>query len=258
MWHLVCGDNAVAGVTRVIGQQAAEAGLRVLRDDLAVGPLGDVDNPPCNARAVFWGGVWPAAMTPRPDFSTGLAEDARWLASLASQDRPVTVWHGDSSSEQLLLARVASALQGSSVELWEVACGNGDSRVQTRKAVAMQSPEALAQIAKPRLVQAERRAELAAQWQQVLADDALIRRWQAGVFSCESYQAIDAALVNGASAQAQPLARIMAEVMARNDGFFATDFFLFWRARELAAAGQLALSGEPGEYGYQGLQVRRA
>ncbi|WP_296269534.1 DUF3658 domain-containing protein, partial [Pseudomonas sp. UBA6323] len=172
--------------------------------------------------------------------------------------RLVTVCQGDSRSEQLLLAGVASALQGSSVELWKAPCGSGDSRVQTRKAVAMHSPEALAQIAEPRLVQAERRAELAAQWQQVLADDALIRRWQAGVFSGECYQAIDAALVTGASAQAQPLARLMAEVMARSDGFFATDFFLFWRVRELAAAGLLALSGEPGEYGYQGLQVRRA
>ncbi|GIZ10751.1 DUF1835 domain-containing protein [Pseudomonas sp. NCCP-436] len=258
MWHLVCGDNAVAGVTRVIGQKTAEAGLRVLRDDLAVGPLGDVDNPPCTARAVFWGEVWPAAVTPRPDFSTGLAEDARWLASLASQDRPVSVWHGDSSSEQLLLARVASALQGSSVELWEVACGNGDSRVQTRKAVAMHNPETLAQIAKPRLVDVNRRAALAAQWREAVTEDAPVRRWQAGTFSGENYQIIDAALIDSASAQAQPLARIMAEVMARNDGFFATDFFLFWRARELAAAGQLALTGEPGEYGYQGLQVRRA
>ncbi|WP_244968178.1 DUF3658 domain-containing protein [Pseudomonas sediminis] len=197
-------------------------------------------------------------MTPRPDFSTGLIEDACWLTSLAGQDRPVAVWHGDSSSEQLLLARVASALQGSSVELWEVACGNGDSRVQMRKTVAMHNPETLAQIAQPRLVDANRRAALAAQWREAATEDATIRRWQAGTFSGESYQAIDAALVNSASAQAQPLARIMAEAMAHNDGFFATDFFLLWRAHELAAAGQLALSGEPGEYGYQGLQVRRA
>lgn len=49
----------------------------------------------------------------------------------------------------------------------------------------------------------------------------------------------------------------MADVMARTDGFFASDYFLFWRARELAAAGQLVLSGEPGEHGYSSLQVRR-
>ncbi len=33
----------------------------------------------------------------------------------------------------------------------------------------------------------------------------------------------------------------MAEVMARSEGFFATDFFLYWRARELAAAARLQL-----------------
>lgn len=257
MWHLVCGDNAVAGVSHVIGPQAAEAGLRVMRDDLAVGPLGDVNSPPCTARVAFWSAVWPQTVTPAPDFSTGLSEDARWLAELRQQDRPVTVWHGDSCSEQLLLARVAHALQGSAVELWEVPCGSGDSRVQTRLAVAMHRPEALAQIATPRLVDTERKAALTTQWQALLADPQPVRRWQAGAFSSESYQAVDNTLLAHASEQPQPLARLMAEVMARNDGFFATDFFVFWRARELAATGQLTISGEPGEYGYRGLLVQR-
>ena len=69
MWHLVCGDNAVEGVSHVIGQQAADDGLRVMRDDLAVGPLGDVDAPPCTARVAFWSTVWPEDVTPVPDLS---------------------------------------------------------------------------------------------------------------------------------------------------------------------------------------------
>jgi hypothetical protein len=257
MWHLVCGDNAVAGVSHVIGQEAA-AGLRVLRDDLAVGPLGDVDTPPCAARAAFWGAVWPAGLTPVPDFAADLPADAQWLAGLELQDRPVTVWHGDSASEQLLLARVASALEGSTVALIEVPCGTGNSWVQSRQAVAMHAPQALLALAKPRVVEAERRASLAAQWRAAVADDGLIHRWQAGRFTAEDYQIIDAALLRHARAEPQPLARVMAEVMARCDGFFATDFFLFWRARELAASGQLVIDGEPGEHGYSGLQVRRS
>lgn len=256
MWHLVCGDNAVAGVSQVIGAEAA-TGLRVLRDDLAVGPLQDVDQPPCAARAAFWSAVWPAAVTPVPDFATDLPADARWLARLAQQERPVTVWHGDSCSEQLLLARVAHALHGSAVELWEVPCGSGDSRVQHRMAVAMHRPEALAQVATPRRVDAPRQAALAAQWQALLADPQPVRRWQTGAFSSEGYQAVDRILLERAGGQPQPLARLMADVMARSDGFFATDFFVFWRARELAATGQLRLSGEPGEHGYRGLQVQR-
>ncbi len=257
MWHLVCGDNAVAGVSQVIGAQAAAAGLRVLRDDLAVGPLADVQTPPCSARVAFWSAVWPDTVTPVPDFASGLAEDARWLAGLAQQERPVTVWHGDSCSEQLLLARVAHALQGSTVELWEAPCGSGDSRVQTRMAVAMHRPKALAKIATPHLVDAQRKAALAAQWQALLSDPQPVRRWQASAFSTEDYRLIDAALLHHTSAQPQPLPRVMAEVMKRCDGFFATDYFLFWRTRELAAAGQLVLDGEPGEYGYAALQVHR-
>ncbi|WP_027908507.1 DUF1835 domain-containing protein [Pseudomonas sp. URMO17WK12:I4] len=258
MWHLVCGDNAVAGVSHVIGQEAAEAGLRVLRDDLAVGPLGDVDTPPCAARAAFWGAVWPVGVTPVPDFAIDLPADAQWLADLARQERPVTVWHGDSASEQLLLARVANALEGSGVTLIEVACGTGNSWVQSRKAVAMHAPQALLELANPQPVGPERLAELAAQWRAAVADGGLIHRWQAGAFSAEDYQAIDAALLRHARAEPQPLARVMAEVMARCDGFFATDFFLFWRARELADSGQLVLGGELGDHGYSGLQVRRS
>lgn len=258
MWHLVCGDNAVAGVSHVIGQQAAEAGLRVLRDDLAVGPLGDVDILPCAARVAFWGAVWPAGVTPVPDFAADLTADAQWLAGLALQERPVTVWHADSASEQLLLARVAHALEGSGVALIEVACGTGNSWVQSRKAVAMHAPQALLELANPQPVGPERLAALASQWRAAVADSGLIHRWQAGAFSAEDYQAIDAALLRHARAEPQPLARVMAEVMARCDGFFASDYFLFWRARELAANGQLVLDGEPGEHGYAGLQVRRS
>lgn len=257
MWHLVCGDNAVEGVSHVIGQQAADEGLRVLRDDLAVGPLGDVDAPPCAARVAFWSAVWPEGVTPVPDFAAGLPADAQWITDLSRQARPVTVWHGDSASEQPLLARVAHALEGSEVLLLEVVCGTGNSWVQSRKAVAMHAPQALFALAKPRPVEPARRAALAAQWRAVLADDGHVHRWQTGVFAAEDYQLIDAALLRHARPEPKPVARVMADVMARTDGFFASDYFLFWRARELAAAGQLVLGGEPGEHGYSSLQVRR-
>ena len=140
MWHLVCGDMAVEGVTRVIGDAAAR-GLRVLRDDLAVGPLADVERPPCAGRAQFWLAVWPDTVTPRPDFAPELSADAGWLAGLAAQPHAVTVWHGDSCSEQLLLARVAAALAQSELPFWEVPCGTGDSSAGQRRAVGMIRPE---------------------------------------------------------------------------------------------------------------------
>jgi len=256
MWHLVCGDAAVEGVTFVLGQTAAGDSLRVLRDDLAVGPLADIEQPPCTDRAAFWSAVWPEAVQPTPDFSATLSDDARWLADLSRQTRPVTVWHGDSASEQLLLARVATALEHTDLPLWEVPCGSGDSRVASRRAVSMHAPAVLHTLYRPRLLEPARRRQLAGQWRAALLDNALVRRWSDGTFHGEDYGAIDASLLQFCPTEGKPLAQLMADVMARCDGFFATDYFLFWRARELAAAGRIELTGAAGAHGYSGLQAR--
>lgn len=258
MWHLVCGDVAAIGVSRVIGDVVAADRLRVLRDDLAVRPLADVEQPPCAQRAQFWLGVWPETVTPRPDFGAGLSADVHWLAALARQAEPVTVWHGDSCSEQLLLARVAAALAQSELPLWEVSCGTGDSSVRMRRAVGMIEPDALGAYYLPKQVDATRKALLAGQWQAAVATNAAVRRWREGDFQGEDHAAVDAILLAACTSEWQPLARVMAELMARSDGFFVTDYFAFWRARELAAHGLIELGGVPGPHGYGGLTVRLA
>ena len=256
MLHLTCGDLAGDSVRALLAGLEPMAQVRVLRDDLAAGPLRDVDDVLCAARAAFWEQVWPDEVTPRPAFLEDLSTDARWLEQLPYQARAVTVWHGDSASEQLLFARVCGALQGSSCALYEVACGTGDSRVGQRKAVSMHPPEALAALYRPEAVPASRQAELAAAWHEQLASPHRVRRWRDGRFQGEDYHVIDAALVAASSSEFAPLARAMAEVMSHCDGFFATDFFVYWRARELAAAGRLQLLGDA-EAGYRDLQVRR-
>ncbi len=205
MWHLTCGDLAADSVRRRLSEGNGEA-VRVLRDDLAVGPLADIESPPCAERVAFWEGVWPAALAPRPDFAAGLADDAEWLAGLASQPRPVTVWHGDSASEQLLLARVAAALKGSSLPFREVSCGTGDSRVGPRMAVSMHPPEALAALYQPRAVGPKRTAELANQWRAAVQDNAAIRRWADGRFAAEDHARIDGQLLAACGADWMPLA----------------------------------------------------
>ncbi len=120
----------------------------------------------------------------------------------------------------------------------------------------MHSPEALAALYRPQAVSAWRQTELTAAWHQQCADPHVIRRWHDEIFQGEDYRKIDAALVAASPADFGPLARAMAEVMRHCDSFFATDFFLYWRARELAVAGQLDLQGDP-VAGYRDLQVRR-
>jgi hypothetical protein len=253
MWHITCGDLAADSVRQLLAEGNE---LRVLRDDLAVGPLADIESPPCKTRMAFWERVWPIGLEPRPDFS-GIANDAEWLARLPDQPRQITVWHGDSASEQLMLARVAAALEGSSIQLHEVACGTGDSRVGTRMAVSMHAPDALAALYQPRLVAPGRIAELAGQWRAAVEESAAIRRWVDGRFVGEDHSRIDSELVTACGNDWTPLARAMAEVMSHCDGFFATDLFLYWRARELAKRGAIELS-DAAEAEYSQVQVRRA
>ncbi|WP_226686280.1 DUF3658 domain-containing protein [Stutzerimonas stutzeri] len=256
MLHLTCGDLAGDSVRALLAGRDPQARVRVMRDDLAVGPLSGIETPPCAVRVAFWERVWPEKVTPRPDFAHELAGDARWLAELPGQVPAVTVWHGDSASEQLLLARLCAVVQGSACALHEVACGTGDSRAGRRKAVSMHPPEILAGLYRPQVVDSVRQAGLAEAWHAQCAATHDIRRWRDGQFHGEGYQAIDNGLLAASPAAFAPLARAMAEVMGHCDGFFPTDFFLYWRARELAGAGQLELRGDPAA-GYRDLQVRR-
>lgn len=254
MWHLVCGDAAVEGVTFALGQDVAREALRVMRDDLAVGPLLGIDNAPSAARSAYWQSVWPQSERPIPDFAAGLSEDAHWLAGLANASRAVTVWHGDSCSEQLLLARLAHALKNSTVELWEVACGN--PQLPPRRAVSLRCPEELPALYQQRqLLDANRRALLAEQWQQAKQHNADIRTWYTGNFQHREYALVDKPLLQSCNLVWRPLGRAMASVMAQSDGFFPTDFFLYWRARELAAAGLIELDKD-NSHGYAEQQVR--
>jgi hypothetical protein len=89
-----------------------------------------------------------------------------------------------------------------------------------------------------------------------VAENAAIRRWADGRFTGEAYGHIDLQLAEACSREEMPLARAMAEVMGHCNGFFPTDLFVYWRARELARQGVLSLGGDKGE-GYQAVQVRR-
>ncbi|GAB3371343.1 DUF1835 domain-containing protein [Azotobacter armeniacus] len=252
-WHLVCGDLAAEAIRPLLGEAAR---IGVLRDDLAVGPLLDVEEPPCAVRAAFWQGVWPPGQA-QPPFAAQLAEEAQWLAGLARQAEPVTVWHGDSASEQLLLARIAAAFLDAPLELREVACGSGDSGVRQRRAVSQCSPQQLRDCQRQaRPLSAGRRAELAGQWRQAVAENGGVRRWRAGAFHTEDYRLVDGMLLCLCSRDWQALPLLLSQAMRCCSGFFATDLFLAWRLRELARQGRVDFAGAP-QAEFASLRVRR-
>ncbi|SFB22662.1 DUF3658 domain-containing protein [Azotobacter beijerinckii] len=221
-WQLVCGDLAAEAVRPLLG---AAARIEVLHDDLAVGPLLDVDEPPCAVRAAFWDGVWPPG-SPPPAFAVQLAEEAEWLAALARQAEPVTLWHGDSG-------------------------------VRRRRAVALCSPQQLRDCQRQaRPLSAERRAELAGQWRRAVAENGGVRRWRDGVFHSEDYRLVDGMLLCLCSRDWQPLPPLLSQAMRCCSGFFATDLFLAWRLRELARQGRVGFAEAP-EADFAGQRVRR-
>ena len=251
MWHIICGDAAAQQLSPLIKRNDS-AQIKVLRDDLAVGPLQDVDTPPCTARAAFWQSVWPEEARAELDLNP-LSSDARWLQALPQQPHSVTVWHGDSASEQLMLARVAFWLDESPVAFQEVKCGTGQSQAGSRRAVSMCSQEQLAAFV-PEEVSMARRRQLAGIWAGQRASSSVLRCWRDGQLLASDYEEPDAALIAACDNAWRPLARVMAEVMKEADGYFPTDYFVYWRARVLAAQGRVMIDGDARE-GYPGLKV---
>ncbi|MBB4865869.1 hypothetical protein HNP46_004770 [Pseudomonas nitritireducens] len=240
--HLVCGDGAADALRRAVEAGVlTEKNIRVMPDDLAVGPLSDVDTPPCEQRAAFWHALGDEALRYR-EIAIEMATDANWLRS--PDAAIVTLWHGDSASEQLLLRRVC-ALLPAHVSLRSVAAGSGQCRCDDRHAIAMLGPEELANaLAASHELSATERRELGGQWQRALQDNAELRLWLDGQLTASGYEHIDSVLVDFVTEQWRPVRSVIGPTMAYVDGLFVSDLLAAWRLRELVAAGRLQLRGE--------------
>lgn len=239
MLHLTCGDGAADALRAAMaGGALAPAPVRVMPDDLAVGPLHSVDTPPCLERARFWHQLGGEALAGRA-IAAELSADAEWLR--APDARRLCLWHGDSASEQLLLRRVC-ALLPARVELHAVAGGTGECRSGPRRAIAMLAPADLAALPAERL-DAASRDRLGAQWLHWCERDDSLRLWLDGRLQGADYALIDNALLAECTAQWRPARRLIAPVMAGVDGLFVTDLLSLWRLRQLAVEGLLKTRG---------------
>jgi hypothetical protein len=240
--HLVCGDGAAEALHRAVEEGVlTEKKIRVMPDDLAVGPLSDVDNPPCQQRAAFWHALGGEALRER-EIAIEMATEVNWLRS--PDVTSVTLWHGDSASEQLLLRRVC-ALLPANVTLRSVGAGSGQCRSEDRHAIAMLKPVELANaLAASHELDAAERQRLGADWQRALADNAELRLWLGGELSGARYAHIDRILLDSASESWRPVQSLIGPTMAYVDGLFVSDLLAAWRLREHVAAGTLELRGD--------------
>ncbi len=246
--HVVCGDIAAQQLRAAMAQALRADPVLVLRDDLAIGPVREIDENE-RQRAAFWQRVAPAAGR---DYAGELREELAALQRLAEGDNAVVCWHGDSASDQLMLRRVAFTLRGTPARLNEIALRGGDLAPggagygpERRTSVGMYAPEILAErFARIAPISLLRIGRLSLEWRALKQVNAQVRRWVHNTFEGATFAQIDEQIITLAPVAWTPMAAFLGETMPRIEGFFATDTFLLWRCRELGAAGRLALRGD--------------
>lgn len=257
--HICCGDSAAA----LIRAALPGAAVLTLRDDLAVGPLADVDGA-ATARVAFWAEVMPPpdlrAIEAEGPLAGQLAAEAQALRNLPQAAQSVVVWHGTGAAERLMLCRVLRALQGSGIPVAEVAVGPGslpDAGRTDMTAVAMLAPDAVpALAAAARPVPPDRRDRLARDWDRLRADGSGLRHAVGDTITGAPIDAHDGEILAAVGPDWQRTARAVGRPMGEITGFFATDSFVFWRLRRLAAQGLVEFRGDADSM--RGCDIRRA
>lgn len=248
--HLTNGDVAAESLRTALRDAGRSDRVHALRDDLAVGPLRGVDDAP-DVRADFWDRV---SADTRRDFPREIREQDAALESIVRAEVNLVVWHGDSASDQLMLRRVCYHLRNNPQRLNEVRLSIRDltdpgawahSRKDRATSVGMFAPAVL----QDRLVDAApisvlRISRLALEWQEVKHANGETRRWRDNTFTSGSFAELDALILEHATEDWQPAARVAAALMAAEFGFLVSDSIVLWRMRELAAARRIKLRGD--------------
>jgi hypothetical protein len=262
--HITNGDVAADSLRTALGHAGRADAVLALRDDLAVGPLRDVDETSLT-RADFWRRV--TGDTTR-DFVAGLDTQAADLGAVVRGTEHVVVWHGQSAADQLMLRRACFHLRGMPQRLNEVRLTiddlTGEASAPLRRpdratSVGMYAPEQLQQklpCAAP--ISVLRIGRLALEWQELKSADSELRRWRDNTYTSGTFSELDALTLEHAVEGWQPAGRVAAHVMAADNGLLISDSIVLWRLRELAAAGQLQLRGTPDNWRSLEVKVERA
>jgi hypothetical protein len=254
--HVANGDSAAHSLTEALRRAEREDRVIMLRDDLAVGPLRDVDDSVL-ARAAFWRQVLNSAI----DFEDELEEELAVLARLARGDAQIVVWHGQSAADQLTLRRVAYHLRNAPQRLNEAKVFHDDLKIGSddrdaeyigrddrATAVGMFSPkQLLAKLPSAAPISVLRISRLALEWQEAKHAHADTRRLRDNMLVSGTWLDVDEALLDLAGPEWKPAREIAGAAMAQRFDFMLSDSIAFWRCRELVTAGRLKIRGTPSD-----------
>jgi hypothetical protein len=242
--HVVNGDVAGNALRQALAQAGRPDPVVVLRDDLAVGPLADIDGSGL-ARSGFWQRVAPSADV---DFAAEMRQALTQLQELRRESTEVAIWHGQSAADQLMLRRVVFHLYQAPQRINEVAMDwrELDNQAQgSLTAIGMYSPARLARrFSTIAPVSVLRLGRLGYEWQQNVKENADVRLWKGNTLVPAAYHTIDELILEHAPLEWVPAAQLVGGVMGAIEGLLASDWFVFWRCRELTSAGMLVLRGD--------------
>lgn len=195
--HVVNGEVAGATLKQALAQAGRPDSVVVLRDDLAVGPLVDVDSV-AMARSGFWQRVAPNSNI---DFAAEMRDALASLADLRDATTEVAIWHGQSASDQLMLRRVAFHLHQSpqrinevGMDVRELEAPNGQGPLTT---IGMYSGARLARrFSTIAPVSVLRIGRLAYEWQQTVRENADTRLWKGNTLVPVSYGTVDEVILS--------------------------------------------------------------
>ncbi|WP_321798898.1 DUF1835 domain-containing protein [Caballeronia sp. J97] len=250
--HVTNGDCAAQSLTEALLRAEREEQVIALRDDLAVGPIRDIDESPL-ARAAFWHQVLSSAI----DFEDELEAQQELYNRLARGDGQIVVWHGQSAADQLTLRRVAYHLRNAPQRLNEAKLTHDDLKIDTddsdpqrigrddhATAVGMFSPkQLLAKLPTAAPISVLRISRLALEWQEAKYANAETRRLRDNMLVSGTWIDVDEALLDLAGPEWKPAARIAGAAMGQRFDFMLSDSVAFWRCRELVTAGRLKIRG---------------
>lgn len=241
--HVVNGDIAGNALRQALAQAGRPDSVVVLRDDLAVGPLADVDGSGL-ARSGFWHRVAPSVDV---DFASELRRSLTQLQALRREEMEISIWHGQSAGDQLMLRRVVFHLYQSPQRINEVAMDLRELETPAQgslTAIGMYSPARLARrFSTIAPVSVLRLGRLGYEWQQNVKENADVRLWKGNTLVPAAYHMIDEVILDHATAEWMPAPKLVGSVSGAIEGLLASDWFVFWRCRELVSSGMLSMHG---------------